>query len=158
MLTILRDPRSTLNPRLWLRISYSWIYGLTSSLPVKVDDFLCKSISPFWLLQVPPEGGGERKREKEKTSLLSGEWQILILYTYILKAVNYRASLVVLCLRICLPMQGIWVQSLVQEDPTRGGASKSLHHNYWACGHTGPAPQQEKARAQERRPSAVINN
>lgn len=50
--------------------------------------------------------------------------------THILKAVNSRASLVVLCLRICLPMQMTWVQSLVQEDPTRGGASKSLHQNY----------------------------
>ena len=50
--------------------------------------------------------------------------------THILKAVNARAFLVVLCLRICLPMQMTWVQSLVQEDPTSGGASKSLHQNY----------------------------
>ena len=36
-------------------------------------------------------------------------------------------------LRIRLPMQGTWVQSLVQEDPTCRGATKSVHHSYWAC-------------------------
>ena len=36
-------------------------------------------------------------------------------------------------LRICLQMQGIWVQALVQEDPTCCGATKSVRHNYWAC-------------------------
>ena len=28
------------------------------------------------------------------------------------------------------PMQGIQVQSLVQEDPTRHGATKPVHQNY----------------------------
>ena len=32
----------------------------------------------------------------------------------------------------CL-MQKARIQSLVQEDPTRGGATKPIHHNYWAC-------------------------
>ena len=36
-------------------------------------------------------------------------------------------------LRIYLPMQGTLVQALVQEDPTRCGATKPVHHNYWAC-------------------------
>ena len=40
------------------------------------------------------------------------------------------ASLVVQWLRIRLPMQGTWVQSLVQEDPTCRGATKPVHHNY----------------------------
>ena len=31
---------------------------------------------------------------------------------------TFRASLVVQWLRIRLPMQGTWVQALVQEDPT----------------------------------------
>ena len=44
-----------------------------------------------------------------------------------------RASLVVQWLRIHLPMQGIWVRSLVREDPTCRGATKPMHHNYWAC-------------------------
>ena len=43
-----------------------------------------------------------------------------------------RASLVAQWLRICLPMQGTQVRSLVQEDPTCCGATKSVSHNYWA--------------------------
>ena len=42
-------------------------------------------------------------------------------------------SLVVQWLRIRLPMQGTQVQSLVREDPTCRGATKPMHHNYWAC-------------------------
>ena len=29
-------------------------------------------------------------------------------------------------------MQGTWVRSLVWEDPTCLGATKPMHHNYWA--------------------------
>ena len=43
-----------------------------------------------------------------------------------------RASLVAQWLRICLPMQGTRVRALVQEDPTCHGATKPMHHNYWA--------------------------
>ena len=39
-------------------------------------------------------------------------------------------SLVVQWLRICLPMQGTQVRTLVPEDPTCCGATKPLHHNY----------------------------
>ena len=39
---------------------------------------------------------------------------------------------VVQWLRICLLMQGTWVQSLVWEDPTCCGATKPVCHNYWA--------------------------
>ena len=42
-------------------------------------------------------------------------------------------SLVAQWLRICLPMQGAWVQSLVLEDPTCHGATNPVCHNYWAC-------------------------
>ena len=35
-------------------------------------------------------------------------------------------------LRIHLPLQGTWVQSLVREDPTCRGATKPLGHN--SCG------------------------
>ena len=42
-------------------------------------------------------------------------------------------SLVAQWLRICLPMQGTWVRSLVREDPTCHGATKPMRHNYWAC-------------------------
>ena len=43
------------------------------------------------------------------------------------------ASLVVQWLRIRLPVQGTWVQALDQEDPTCHGATKPVHHNYYAC-------------------------
>ena len=39
-------------------------------------------------------------------------------------------SLMVQGLRICLPMLGTQVQSLVQEDPTFLGASKLEYHIY----------------------------
>ena len=42
-------------------------------------------------------------------------------------------SLVAQWLRIHLPMQGTQVWSLVWEDPTCHGATKPMHHNYWAC-------------------------
>ena len=42
-------------------------------------------------------------------------------------------SLVAQWLRIRLPMQGTRVQALVWEDPTCRGATKPVHHNYWAC-------------------------
>ena len=38
--------------------------------------------------------------------------------------------LVVQWLGIRLPMQGTWVQALVQEDPTCHGATKPVCHNY----------------------------
>ena len=44
-----------------------------------------------------------------------------------------RVSLVAQWLRIHLPMQGTQVRALVQEDPTCCGATKPLHHDYWAC-------------------------
>ena len=42
-------------------------------------------------------------------------------------------SLVVQWLAICLPVQGTLVRSLVWEDPTCRGATKSVCHNYRAC-------------------------
>ena len=47
---------------------------------------------------------------------------------------SYRwTSLVAQWLRICLPMQRTRVRALVWEDPTCRGATKPVHHNYWAC-------------------------
>ena len=43
-----------------------------------------------------------------------------------------RTSLVVQRLGVLLPMQGTWVQSLVQEDSTGHGETKSACHNYGA--------------------------
>ena len=87
-------------------------------------------------------------------------------------------SLVVQWLRIRLPKQGTRVRALVQEDPTCRGATKPVHHNYWAGrprAHALPqekslkweactttkssphSPQLEKARAQQRRTNRVKN-
>ena len=41
--------------------------------------------------------------------------------------------MVVQWIRICLPMWGTKVRSLVQEDFTSFGATKPLSHNYCAC-------------------------
>ena len=40
-------------------------------------------------------------------------------------------SLVVQWLSIHLPVQGMWVQSLVWEDATYHGTNKPFYHNYW---------------------------
>ena len=62
--------------------------------------------------------------------------------TYKLKSF-VGARLVVQWLRICLPMQGAWVQSQLWEDPTCLGAATEAHVP-GAC-----APQQEKPLQQE---------
>ena len=53
-------------------------------------------------------------------------------HIYKLKNKNHmlRASLVAEWLRICLPMQGTRVQTLVWEDPTCHGATGPVRHNY----------------------------
>ena len=65
-----------------------------------------------------------------------------------LKELN-GASLVVQWLRICLPMQGTRVQTLVWEDPTCCRATRPVSHNYWACMSGACAPQQERPRQWE---------
>ena len=54
------------------------------------------------------------------------------------------ASLMVQCLRICLPMQGTRIQSLVREDPTHHEATKPVCHDYWVHMPRAHAAQQEK--------------
>ena len=50
------------------------------------------------------------------------------------KKITGRTSpVVVQGLRIHLPMQEIWVRSLVQEDSTYPGATHPVCHNNWAC-------------------------
>ena len=51
---------------------------------------------------------------------------------FMFKIENRGASLVLQWLRIHLPMQGTRVQALVQKGPTYYGATKPMHHNYWA--------------------------
>ena len=54
----------------------------------------------------------KKKKQKKKTTLI------------------VRTSLVVQWTRIGLPMQGIWVQSLVHEDSTHHRTTKFMQHNY----------------------------
>ena len=46
--------------------------------------------------------------------------------------IKFWTSLVVQWLRMCLPMQGTQVPSLVQEDSTCHKATKPVGQNYWA--------------------------
>ena len=45
----------------------------------------------------------------------------------------FQTSLVVQWLRILLPVQGLFIWSLVWEDPTCWGAAKPVCYNCWAC-------------------------
>ena len=66
-------------------------------------------------------------------------------YSILLKCPG--TSLAVQWLRIRLPMQGTRVRALVQEDPTGHGATKPVHHNYWARAPRARAPQLLSPRA-----------
>ena len=54
-------------------------------------------------------------------------------YEASIKKTLTETSLVVRQIRICLPMQGTWVQSLVWEDSTCHRATKPKSHNSWTC-------------------------
>ena len=41
---------------------------------------------------------------------------------------EHRASLVVQWLRICLPVKGTWIRSLVQEDSACREVTKAVHN------------------------------
>ena len=60
-------------------------------------------------------------------------WCFTLDIKYLLRIYQRGASLVVQWLRICLPVQGTWVQVLAQEYPTCRRATKPVCHNYWAC-------------------------
>ena len=62
---------------------------------------------------------------------------------------HHRDFLVVQWLRIHLPMQGTWVQSLVWEDPTCLRATKPLCHNYWSPHSRACEPQLLKSECPE---------
>ena len=64
------------------------------------------------------EAWKRKKKEKESESNLS-QYDIRL-----------RTSLVVQWIRMHLPVQGTWVQLLVQEDSTCLRASEPVHHSY----------------------------
>ena len=76
--------------------------------------------------------------DNKETVLKKSDIQQIILQSSILSRVLFfflgkkmsGTSLVVQWLRICLPMQGTQVRSLVREDPTCHGAAKPVRHNY----------------------------
>ena len=47
-------------------------------------------------------------------------------------------TLVVQWIRVCLPMHGMWVQSLLWEDSTGRKATKPVCNNYWSPNALGP--------------------
>ena len=59
-------------------------------------------------------------------------------------------SLVVQWLRICLPMQGTQVQSLVGEDSTWFRATKPVHHNYWSLRALEPGCHKKRSHCSEK--------
>ena len=50
--------------------------------------------------------------------------------SFLSRKTSFKTSLVVQWLRIHLPMQGTWVQSLAQKDSTCHGAARPMHHSY----------------------------
>ena len=62
-----------------------------------------------------------------------GEWERKVLGILWPSKNLLWTSLEVQWIRIRLPMQGTWVQSLVWEDSTCLGAMKPVNHNYWTC-------------------------
>ena len=60
-----------------------------------------------------------------------------VLYDWVTKSlshtkINSGTSLVAQGIRIQLPVQGTWIQSLTGEDSTCHRATKPVHHNHWA--------------------------
>ena len=64
-------------------------------------------------------------------SMFKSSMSLVSIYFYFKIKCKCRTSLVVQWLRICLPMEGTNVQSLVWEDPTCRRATKPMRHNYW---------------------------
>ena len=64
------------------------------------------------------------------TNLLIQKREIQNFSLFWIKREKYRTFLVVQLLRIYLPMQATWVQSLAQEDPTCHRATKPRQCSY----------------------------
>ena len=81
------------------------------------------------------------------------------------KEIATKTSLVVQWLRICLPIQGIWVRSLVGEDPICYRTSKPMCHSFWercavCCSYWSPCTQEPMPvppQEQQQRPRTATN-
>ena len=68
--------------------------------------------------------------EKSKKCLIAGSSGLLEKLLNVMIKTKVGTSLMAQWLRICLPMRGTRVRSLVWEDPTCHGATKPVRHNY----------------------------
>ena len=98
-----------------------------------------KTSTTIWLLiAVFPETNTELDgvSDEHKNEWIMNEWMDGWMNLFIWKHFRLKkwvwASLVAQWIRIHLPMQGIWVRSLVREDSTCHGATKPVRHDYWA--------------------------
>ena len=66
------------------------------------------------------------------SSVQQSDMVIYILSFLTLKQRVWETSLVAQWIWVCLPTQGTWVQSLVEEDSTYCGETKPMCHNYQA--------------------------
>ena len=74
-----------------------------------------------------------QKNFKAWTSVFECFMKAFIAFSHSCKEMYSRTLAVVQWLRIRLPMQGMWVWSLVQEDSTCHRATKPMHQNFWTC-------------------------
>ena len=80
-------------------------------------NFIFQSIQmSWWHIQSTDNNTGKNNNKKSSTKINKS-----------------IASLISQWLRICLALQGTRVWSSVWEDPISLGATKAIHHNYWAC-------------------------
>ena len=120
--------------------AYLWMWGCTQSqtrAPPHLGPFACS-----YLLPRPPQCRmtpvfpfrASTSPSPGLCSLPNTSRRLHACYYLYLqdKKLRSRTSLVFQWLRIQLPVQGTWVQSLVREDPTCLGATKPVCHNYRA--------------------------
>ena len=84
---------------------------------------------PLWLVH---NGCSVNVRSLPYSESVLITWRFFTGKAVRLLSIRFGTSLVAQWLRIHLPMQGTRVRALVQEDPTCCGATKPVHHNYWA--------------------------
>ena len=85
-----------------------------SSFPWAPQSLSCCLCNPGPSSEPPHLGAGKKKKKIKKNEQ---GW----------------TSLVTQWVKICLPMQGTWVWSLIWEDPTCCRTTKPRSHNHWAC-------------------------
>ena len=70
----------------------------------------------------------------------------------VFKFVGQGPGLVVQWLRICLPLWGTWVQSLVWDDSTCWGTTQPMYHKYCSPHTLGPAHCNMRSHGNEKLP------